>query len=160
MALALVASWSPILADEPSSADSAWELPKLPHATFSKREDWYGPQAKRLGVEGRVLVAFDIATAGDAKNVSIIWAENELLGTQTSRLLSGAHFDVPKDWATSGAARRWRAGFVYCLVPSGQSDEFAIPVAKIYLNGSRLRGAPVHTRSGPNASGVCGSGSH
>jgi hypothetical protein len=158
LALALVASWRPILADEPS-ADSGWELPKLPHLTLSTREDWYGPQAKLLGVEGRVLVAFDITAAGATKNVSILWGENALLGAHTTRLLSGVHFDVPKDWATSGAGRRWRVGFVYCLVPSGQSDEFAIPVEKVYINGSRLPGAPVHTSPPPKASGQCGSAS-
>jgi hypothetical protein len=153
-------SWRPIQADEPSSSDHAWELPKLPHVTFSKAEDWYGPQAKRLGMEGRVLVAFDITMGGLSKNVSILWAENAILGTQTTRLLCGAHFDAPTDWATSGAGRRWRAGFVYCLVPSAQSDEFAIPVEKVYLNGSRLPSAPVRTRPRANSSGVCGRESH
>jgi len=127
-------------------------IPLLPHAKFPN-EDWYGAKAKRLGIEGRVLVAFDVTAKGAAKNISILWSENDLLAAQTTRFLSAVRFDVPRDWQTTGALRRWRLGFVYRLSPSGQpqpsrqSDEFAIPVEIIGITGSRLRSP----RSGPLA---------
>src|ERR1700693_3936060 len=35
--------------------------------------DWYPPKARRSGLEGRVLVAFDITAAGRVRNASILW---------------------------------------------------------------------------------------
>ena len=157
MTLALIAIGHPIRADELPSVDKAWQLPKLPKIKLSNL-DWYDPVAKEGGFEGRVLLAFDITTTGAAKNISVIWAEDKYLAKRASRLLADSRFNVPQDWATSGAALRWRIGFVYCLNPSGQSDEFEIPVEKIYINGSRIPRAPVRTKPEPGASGVCGQG--
>lgn len=158
--LAVAACCRPILADEPPAGEAAWKLPSLPPAKLPSSEDWYGPANKRQGLEGRVLAAFDITTKGAVQNIKVVWAENDLLGAQTAHLLSGAHFEVPKDWATSGALIRWRIGFVYCLVPSGQSEEFAIPVNKVYVSGARLPGAPVRTKPAPGSTDTCGKPHH
>ena len=152
--LAVVACCRPILADEPPSGEAAWKLPSLPRNKIPNTEDAYGETAKRQGLEGRVLVAFDVTPKGTTENINVIWAEDDALGKQTVHLLSRSHFEVPNDWATSGALIRWRLGFVYCLFPSGMSDEFAIPVGKVYVTGSRLPGAPVRTKPAPGT-GSC-----
>jgi hypothetical protein len=137
----------PAVADETYPTAHTQGHPKLPPRHWPTHEDWYGPQAKRLGIEGRVLVAFDIATDGKPDHVSVLWSENDLLAKQTEHLLSELRFDVPKDWAMTGGTHRWYAGFVYRLSPSGLSGEFAVPVEKIEITGTRLPGAPVRSRA-------------
>lgn len=141
-----------------AGADTGWELPKLPAYSISdaaKNRDWYPLPARWNGLEGRVLVGFDIGSDGRTKNISVIWAEDQVFAANTVQLLSVVRYHVPPDWASSGARRRWRLGFVYCLVPSGQSDEFAIPVEKVTVSGSRLSGRPVLTKPAVGASGSC-----
>jgi TonB family protein len=135
----------------------AWELPHLPRIDFGSGY-YYPTGAMRLGVEGRVLVAFDITAAGRARNVSILWTEDASLATQTVKLLERARFKVSADWTSSGEWRRWRAGFVYRMPPSCQTEEFAIPVEKVYISASRLPGTAVRNHPGPNASGSCAPG--
>jgi len=128
-----------------SSDDGLSTNAKLPRFVMPKGQDWYGATAKRQGLEGRVLVAFNITTEGQAKNVSVVWTEDSVLAANTLQLLKAVRFKVPPDWGTADIWRRWQVGFVYRLCPSGQSGEFAIPVEPIYITGSRLPGAPVHT---------------
>jgi TonB family protein len=144
-----------------TNEDSAWAIPKLPHAEYSvdRDRDWYPTSARREGLEGRVLLGFDIMATGLAHNVSVIWSENRVFESSAVSLLKAAKFTLPSDWTSSDALRRWRVGFVFCLLPSGQSDQFAIPVEKIYITGSRLRGAPVRTTPRPNSNGSCSTGS-
>lgn len=139
--------------------DSAWEIPKLPHAKYQSNHDWYPTSARREGLEGRVLVGFDIVATGLVRNVSVIWSEDPVFESSAVSLLKGAKFTLPGDWSGSDALRRWRLGFVYCLFPSGQPDQFAIPAEKIYITGSRLPGAPVRTVPKPNSRGSCFTGS-
>jgi TonB family protein len=130
--------------------------PKLPQLVMPKGQDWYGGLAKGDGLEGRVLVAFNIAADGHAKKVSVIWAENSVLEANTLQLLKSIRFKVPADWGTADVWRRWRLGFVYRLCPkSGQSGEFAIPVETLHITGSRLIGAPVRTAPDTKQSDTC-----
>lgn len=136
--------------------DDAWELPKLPAHDFPNDRDWYPLPARAQGVEGRVLLGFDISSDGRTKKISVIWAENGdngVLATSARQMLTVFRFRVPADWAESGAWRRWRLGFVYRLFPSGQALDFAIPVEPVVITGSRLRGAPVRSKPAPGESG-------
>jgi len=136
-------------ADETPTA-AAGDVPKQPHAHLTPTEDFYDPKAKRLNAEGRVLVAFDITPAGRAAKVSVLWTENELLVPSVEHLLADVRYDVPSDWATTGGMRRWRLGIVFRLMPGSQvSDEFAIPVLKVYVTGSRV-GPPPHAPQRPD----------
>ncbi len=152
LVLAAAGAFSGVRAD---TNDSAWELPKLPVFQFPTQE-YYPETARRKGLEGRVLMAFDITPAGRAKNVTIVWAEDTVLGAWTKEIITGSHFSVPPDWGTSGALLRWRVGFVYCLLPpSGQSDAFAIPVEKITITGTRIPGAPIRIKAEANRASQC-----
>jgi TonB family protein len=142
-----------------TSEDSAWEIPKLPHAKYPIDRDWYPTSARREGLEGRVLLGFDIMATGLTHNVSVIWSDNPVFESSAVSLLKAAKFTLPSDWTSSDALHRWRVGLVFCLFPSGQPDQFAIPVEKIYITGSRLPGAPVRTAPRPNSNGSCSTGS-
>ena len=133
---------------------SAWALPKLPPFKLEGVRDWFPEVARRDGLEGRVLVGFDIAAQGSAKNISVIWSSTRVFESNAVGMLRTARFSVPSDWMESGGWRRWRLGFVFRLSPSCESDEFAIPVEKVLVTGSRVIGAPVHNYSGSSAT-VC-----
>jgi TonB family protein len=140
---------------------SGWEVPALPHFQAAFGQDWFPVVAKRMGLEGRVLVGFDIDARGRAKNISVIWSENTVFESSAVEILKGARFSLPSDWANSGASRRWRLGFVYRLFPAScQSDQFAIPVEKVVITGSRLTGAPVRSGSGANSGGCAPASPH
>jgi TonB family protein len=127
------------VAEETHDADwAAWKLPDMPHFRNQDHIHFpYPPNALRKGVQGRVLVAFDITSAGVARNVSVIWSENHLLEEGVKDALYYARFDVPADWASSsGAWVRWRLGFVYRLVPGNQSMEFALPQPTITVTAT------------------------
>ena len=156
---ALVAAACCSAATTNTTDDSAWEIPKLPHPKYRLDRDWYPTLARERGLEGRVLVGFDITAAGLARNVSVIWSEDPVFESTVISFLKEAKFTAAGDSSSWDAARRWRLGFVYCLFPSGQPDQFAIPVEKIYITGSRLRSAPVRTVPKPNSRGSCFTGS-
>jgi TonB family protein len=122
-----------------------------------------------MGVEGRALVGFDIAPTGRTTHVSIIWSENQVFESTAVEFVREIRYTVPPDWASSGALRRWRLGFVWRLFPSAsaaraaaeagprcQSDKFAIPVAEtVVITGSRLRGARGELVPPPSSKGDC-----
>jgi TonB family protein len=121
---------------------SAWGLPKLPLYQLLSHQDWYPLAAREASLEGRVLVGFDITADGHVRNISVIWSENGVFESSAVALLKSARFTLPADWASTATSRRWRLGFVYRLAPDTcQSDQFAIPVEKILITGSRLSGA-------------------
>jgi TonB family protein len=134
----------------------AYKLP-APHVRSSSDQEIYPAEAVQLSIEGRVLAAFDITTEGNVTNVTILWAENPLLADATRLALSRYHFDVPSDWARTGVRRRWRMGFVYCLAPSEQSDEFALPVPVTTIKLHRQSSVPVEPHPGSRPSKLCAS---
>ncbi|HUN25259.1 MAG TPA: TonB family protein [Steroidobacteraceae bacterium] len=154
IAVLLVGAYCAAAPSSPS-VDSAWQLPKLPHGNYPVDREWYPTLARQEGMEGTVLVGFDISDKGLPQNVSVIWSENPVFESSAVSFLEAAQFTLPSNWSRSDALRRWRLGFVYCLDPSGQSDQFAIPVEKIYIIGSRLPKAPVRTVPRPNSHGSC-----
>jgi TonB family protein len=153
--LIILASVSALSADEPVVESDPFQLPKLPKVDFSQNMAWYPDRARVAGLEGRALVAFDITPVGSARRISILWTEDALLASAAVQMLSKAHFKVPVDWQTSGALRRWRLGFIYCLPPSSQSEEFGVPVETVLITGSRLPGAPQRHAPDPNVKSRC-----
>jgi hypothetical protein len=131
-----------------------WRLPS-PHARASSDAEIYPPEAISRGIEGRVLAAFDITTDGKAVSITILWAEDPLLAEATRHALATYHFDVPADWAQNGVRRRWRMGFVYCLTPSDQPDEFALPVNVATIRAPRTGAQPVARHPGEHRSSPC-----
>jgi TonB family protein len=153
--IVLTSTMSALSADEPVAASDPFQLPKLPPVEFSHNLEWYPARARFRGLEGRVLVAFDITSAGSAQKISILWTEDALLASSAEQMLSKAHFKIPTDWQTSGAWRRWRLGFIYCLPPSSQPEEFGVPVETVLITGSRIRGSPQNHPPDPNSASRC-----
>jgi hypothetical protein len=147
----MVTCWAVAFGSDDATSVSS----KLPEFVIPKNQDWYGAIAKQHGLEGRVLVALNVAADGHANNVSVIWAEDSVLSANTLQLLTAIHFKVPAHWGTADVARRWYVGFVYRLCPSGQPGEFAIPVEPIHITGSRLPSAPVRTSPATKESDTC-----
>jgi TonB family protein len=136
--------------------ETGFELPNLPRSNLPNDQDWYPASARREGLEGRVLVGFDIGSDGRTNKVSVIWSERgdgSVLAANTVRMVGTMRFKVPADWPSTGAWRRWRLGVVYRLHPSGQPLDFAIPVENVVITGSRLPGAPVHSKPDSAESG-------
>jgi TonB family protein len=137
------------------AVSDAWKLPSTARAMSATNEEIYPQEAVRRGIEGRVLAAFDITTDGNAVNVEILWAEDRLLAEATRHALAAFHFDVPDDWEGYGVRRRWRMGFVYCLPPSEESDDFVIPVDVTTIKVSRQPAVPVLAHPGAHPSVAC-----
>jgi TonB family protein len=126
-----------------------WQLPKLPKFAGSQTQSFYPSAAIRAGVEGRVLLAFDITNSGAIKNIVTLWSEDPFLAKAAEQFLAASHFQVSPDWAKTGALIRWRVGFIYCLAPSTQPADFGIPTDTIQVAAPRIAGAPVRTKVDP-----------
>jgi hypothetical protein len=133
-----------------------WALP-APHARTTTDAQIYPREAVSRGIEGRVLAAFDITTDGKTANVAILWTENPLLAEPTRQALLAYQFQVPPDWAQTGARRRWRMGFVYCLPPSDQPGDFVLPVDISTIKAARPAALPVARHPDSHRSVLCAS---
>lgn len=130
--------------------------PKLPPARSIDAVLYYPAEARRLGREGRVELEFNIDADGRADHVAVLLADDKALAGDARTLLSAVRFDVPSDWRASGLeALRYRLGMVYCLPPSGQSEQFPEPVSRMIITATRRPGAPVKHPLSPGASGRC-----
>lgn len=96
-------------------------LPKL--KSSEPTADSYPPAARRLGVQGRVLVEFTISPRGRVGSAPIVVMALEpegqiILREAALSYLRSAEFDVPSDWEASGGPRhKFRFSFVFLLRP-------------------------------------------
>jgi len=74
------------LADESQSAISDQQI--LPSLKSSKGI-YYPDAAKRVGLEGKVLVAFDIVADGRVANLSIIFSDDSAFEKSAKEYMSG-----------------------------------------------------------------------
>lgn len=116
--------------------------------------DGYPEHAQRKGIEGRVMLEFDITPDGRADSVRTLLDENGLAKDAVA-YLKRIRFQTPGDWAATGALRHWRQGFVYCLYPGDQPGDFDPGIPILTIRGSRLPGAPVVHHPGPRVSTPC-----
>jgi len=130
--------------------------PKLPPAKSIDNVLYYQEQARRLGREGRVELEFNIGADGKANHVAVLLADDQMLARDARKLLGAIRFDVPNGWQASGLdSLRYRLGMVYCLPPSGQSEQFPEEVSKLTITAARVPGAPVRHPVHPGADGRC-----
>src|ERR1700733_9726193 len=110
------------LADEADS--TAARQPPLPKMKIGAGI-YYPDAAKRLGIEGKVIIGFDIATDGRATNVSLVSSDDTIFEKPAMDLLKSATFELPK--GENGEViheTRYRLGMVFCLPPSSLDDHF------------------------------------
>lgn len=141
------------LADQPDSA-AARQLP-LPKVKSSKGI-YYPAPALRVGLEGTVVIGFDIAANGRATNIALISSDDKVFEQPSMELLKSATFELPK--GTDGQdihEARYRLGLVFCLPPSSLDDTFTMRVIPIVVSSTRIRGSPVRNPPAPGATGWC-----
>jgi TonB family protein len=135
-----------------ADAPPAPPLPKIRHLQSIP----YPDAQKRIGLEGRVLLAFNIADNGEATDAQVIFADEAAFDTAAITLLSGLRFDIPYDWTISGNRfKRFHLGIVFCIPPSGQSDAFSDIDSPIIVMTDRIAGSPMRHPLGHDASGKC-----
>ena len=141
------------LAAGPISANGVQAtLPKFKSA----RNIYYPDKAKRLGLEGKVLIAFDITVDGLPTNGAVISSDDELFTKAATEYITNLRFEVPQgDTASGSSLGRYRIGFVFCLPPSALDDTFAVPAFPVVISGSRIPGSPIRHPPAPDASGQC-----
>lgn len=144
----------PCSADEPAEASP-------PHLTLPKiasRQGIHYPDAARVrGLEGKVLIAFDITPEGRPTNGALIDSDDDLFTKAATEYLANLRFEVPHGDTVPGSSfvGRYRIGFVFCLPPSSLDDTFAVPAVPIVISGFRIPGSPIKHPPPPGASGQC-----
>jgi TonB family protein len=117
---------------------AAYEPKSLPGRAIYPHDDFYPAQARRLGITGRVCLAYSVDTKGHAQHVEVLVSGGALLDDPAKKLLANVRFQVPSDWvATGGPAKRYRQGVVFNLTnkPEVPPFEDSIPTAVVTVTG-------------------------
>jgi TonB family protein len=136
-------------------ADESQTLPPLK----SSKGINYPEAAKRVGLEGKVLVAFDIVADGRVDNVSIILADDSAFERTAREYMSGLRFEVPSNWASSESRyHRYHIGFVFCIPPSSLVGTFGVAASPVTISTNRIPGSPIRNPPTDGATGPCVTG--
>jgi TonB family protein len=143
------------LADELLSTASEQQI--LPPVKSSKGI-YYPDAAKRVGLEGKVLVAFDIAADGRVANLAILFSDESAFENTAREYMSGLRFEVPGSWASSASRyQRYHVGFVFCIPPSDLVGTFGIAASPVTISTNRISGSPIRNQPAAGATGPCAS---
>ena len=100
------------------------KLPKL--KTSEPTADFYPPAARRLGIQGRVLVEFTISPRGRVSyppTVILAEPEGRILQEGALSYVRRLEFDVRSDWEASGGPHhKFRFSFVFLLLPCREGE--------------------------------------
>jgi len=141
------------LAEKPDS--STGRQPLLPKMKSGKGI-YYPDPALRIGLEGTVVIGFDIAANGHATNIALISSDDKIFEQPSLELLKSTVFELPKDSDGQDIHEgRYRLGVVFCLPPSSLDDTFPVRVIPIVVSSTRIRGSPVRNPPAPDATGRC-----
>jgi TonB family protein len=144
------------VADEFQNAGS--EKQTLPPLKSSKGI-YYPEAAKRVGLEGKVLVAFDIVADGRADNLSIVFSDDSAFESAAKEYTSGLRFEVPSNWANSESRyQRYHIGFVFCIPPSSLVGTFGVAASPVTISTNRIPGSPIRNPPTAGATGACVTG--
>jgi len=131
---------APAIADDTPSTPAQWQ-----HAPereiINRNAPLYPATAKRLGQEGRVVMAFDIRSDGLVANAAVVSSEEPALDSAALAVLANWRFAVGAGGGSEG--RPYRVGIAFCLQPSSQPTSFDEGVDRVVVSGSRIPGAPV-----------------
>src|SRR5579862_1948017 len=96
--LALVLA-SAVPAQENSA--SAYEPKSLPGKLVSNF-GFYPDKAKRLGITGRICLAYSVDSKGTAQKIVILESAGPDLDDRAKKMLADYHFEVPSEWISTG----------------------------------------------------------
>ncbi|MGE0115247.1 MAG: TonB family protein [Steroidobacteraceae bacterium] len=91
----------------------------LPQLTVDLSSVTYPGPAQRAGMQGRVLVAFNITRRGRPDELEVVNAEPaDVFDSVAIRAVKQVEFTVPRDWeATGGASHRFQFSVLFKLNP-------------------------------------------
>jgi TonB family protein len=153
-AISILLLFSIASADQPDATPPK----ELPFPKLKPGKPFFYPDAaKARGVEGKVIIGFDIDANGRATNISMVYSDDRVLEKGPMDFLKSAVFELPK--GEDGHViheSRYRLGFVYCLPPSSLDVTFPMRVLPpVVVSGSRIRGSPVRNPPAAGATGPC-----
>jgi len=123
----------------PDSHPARFEYRSLP-MKFVGFSDFYPEQARRLGITGRVCLAYSVDVHGLARNVVVLESGKSILNRKAKELLHAERFDIPSDWlATDGPARRYRLGFIFQLSDKPKVPPFDADIVTVLITGEPIR---------------------
>jgi TonB family protein len=134
-----------------------FNLPPIPRISFASNADYYPADARRNGIEGRVEIEFGISEDGRANQESVLLADDPVLERASLGFVKAMRFDVSRYWKEGvQESTRYRIGMLFCLPPSGQTDEFPDLIPQVVIRSfPRLPGAPVKHPLSVGAAGRC-----
>jgi TonB family protein len=154
VAIAMIHSSRGVADESPGAVSEKQILPPLK----SSKDIYYPEPAKRVGLEGKVLVAFDIVTGGRVANVSVLFSDDRVFENTAKEYVSGLRFDVPGDWAKSQSHyERYHIGFVFCIPPSSLVESFGIAASPVTISTNRIADSPIRNPPAAGATGPCAS---
>jgi TonB family protein len=122
----------------------------------SSKVIYYPETAKRAGLEGKVIVAFDIVAGGRVANLSVIFSDDGVFENTAKEYMSGLRVDIPSDWAKfQGHYERYHTGFVFCIPPSSLVETFGIAAWPVTISTNRIPGSPIRNPPAVGATGSC-----
>ena len=152
VAIALIHSSHGVADESPGVVSEKQTLPPVK----SSKGIYYPEPAKRAGLEGKVLVAFDIVKDGRVANLSILFSDDGVFESTAKEYMSGLRFDVSSDWATSQSRyERYHIGFVFCIPPSSLVETFGIAASPVTISTNRIPGSPIRNPPAAGATGPC-----
>jgi TonB family protein len=152
VAIALLHSSRGVADGSPGVVSEKETLPPLK----SNKGIYYPESAKRTGLEGKVLVAFDIVKDGRVANLSVLFSDDGVFESTAKEYMSGLRFDVPSDWATSQSHfERYHIGFVFCIPPSSLVETFGIAASPVIISTNRIPGSPIRNPPAAGTTGPC-----
>jgi len=145
----------PLRGSAEESVDPLPESPALPRVKNSKGI-YYPERAKRDGLEGKVLVAFDIDAGGRVSHLAVLDSDDSVFEATAREYLTGLQFDVPSDWSKSAAHLiRYHIGFLFCIPPSSLDLTFGVPANPVIISTNRITGSPIRHPLVPGADAKC-----
>ena len=141
LVLAFEGSAPPLLAAEDTPNVASQSQPPLPKIKSRRKGNYYPDVAKRLGAEGRALLAFNIDGRGRPVLVAIESTDgSKLLTDYAVEILNSMVFDTIVTPASAGLAnQRFRFSFVFELTPCGRLQHFEVPEdARMSMCGSSI----------------------
>ncbi len=112
-----------------SGAQESGVKRSLPQLAVDLNSLTYPGSAQRAGLQGRVLLAFNISRKGRVDNVEVVSGEPpEQFNTEAIRALKQVQFKVPGDWKDSGGeVHRFQLSILFklspCVVPGCTSPK-------------------------------------
>jgi len=101
----------------------------------------YPAEALRLGLSGRVSLAYSVDASGKARDLSVIHSAGRILDDKAVRALKLCRFEVPLGWvASNGPSKRYRFGVTFNIIGRTDVPADADDHPTIAITGTPIQG--------------------